>query len=182
MKKQEFDERFEYLLNEINKRLNEQGNETEIDSIGDPESTKSIVCEFEAGINSDSVLANYYFLPVSEEETNTGYFIQAITLVDDIDGDDKKLQMLQAVNTVNALTPYGAFVFSTDLTTLTYRYVLPVHEALTKEEALELIYGEIYTGIGLVNVYVAPLLELLYDNIDWDTFQEILLAYNEAEE
>lgn len=182
MKKQEFDQRYEYYLNEINKMLNEQGNETEIDNIGDADGTKSIVCEFDAGINNDKVLANYYFLPVLDEETSVGYFVQAITLVDDIDGDDKKLQMLQAVNTVNALMPYGAFVFSTDLTTLTYRYILPIHEALTKEAALDLIYGELFTGIGLVNTYVAPLLELLYDNIDWDTFQEILIAYNEAVE
>jgi len=178
MTKEALNERNLDFLNEINEMLKAAGLETEVDEIGDVEVPQSVVCEMTAGLNSDEVLSLFFFLP-NEEEANVSYLVESITLADNVEGDEKKLQMLQAVNILNNQITYGAFMFDSTLSILSYRYVIPVHTALSKDDAMNLIYNEIFTGIGLVNVYVAPLLTLLEDSIDWDTYQGILVEYNE---
>ena len=177
MTRDELIERNLEFLSGIKDIFTEAGLNPEVDDIGNVEVPQSIVCEFNAGLNNDAVLGQFYWLP-EDEETDVSYLVEAITLADDIEGDDRKIKMLQAANLLNNQVPYGIFMLDPSLAMLQYRYVIPVSSALEKAEATELINHEIFTGIGIVSTYVAPLLTLLDETIDWDDFQHILAEYN----
>ena len=177
MTRDELIERNLEFLSGIKDVFTEAGLDPEVDDIGNVEMPQSIVCEFNSGLNNDQVLGQFYWLP-EEGDTDVSYLVQTVTLVDDIEGDERKIKMLQAINLLNNQVPYGMFMLDPSLEMLQYRYVIPVSSDLDKAEAKALIDHEIFTGLGIVSTYVAPLITLLDETIDWDDFQHILAEYN----
>jgi len=156
------------LLNALHNEYDQMGYEVERTSEEDGLDVLSF--DLEAGINNDPVLASSYFLPVKEEEADTNYYVLSLALTDEIESEQKKLEMLQAIAVLNYNVPYGSFVFDTDIDILSYKYVVPVHESMDKNNAFKLISGQTFIGFGIVNLYIAVINAFLYDRITWDEY------------
>ncbi len=133
--------------------------------------------DFNAGVNFEPALANFYFLPQKDEEDiMESYFVESIAVIDEIENEEKKAEMLQAVNVLNFNVAYGNFQFDPDINILTYKYLIPVHASMSRENALMLLDKQTLVGIGIVNLYIAPINALLADRITWDEYVYALAA------
>lgn len=126
--------------------------------------------DFNAGINNEPALANLYFVPIHEDEVAENVFIESVAIIDEIEDPEKKAEMLQAVSVLNFNVIYGSFQLDPDINILTYRYVIPVHETMSREDALALLLRQFTVGLGIVNLYIAPLNALLEGRITWDEY------------
>jgi len=162
--------REERLLSAIYNDFTEAEFEVESSKASDNGVANMLTFDFEAGINNEPVLANIYFLPNHEEETIDSYYVMSLALTDEIPSDEKKADMLQAISVLNFNVAYGGFVLDPDIDILSYKYVIPVPEEMSEEQAHNYLLRNSLIGLGIVNLYIAALNALLEDRITWDEY------------
>jgi len=175
MLKQDLLKREKELMNALYNVFDQMGNtpdrtNEEENGLGD-----MLAFDFNAGLNNDPALAIHYFLPIHDEEADESFFVQSITVVDEIPTEEKKLEMLQAIAVLNFNIPYGSFIFDADLDIISYRYTIPVHESMTREDALKLLTRQVMMGFGFISLYAAPINAFLEDRITWEEYLESLV-------
>ncbi len=157
-------------MDALNKDFTEMGYDPERTSPQEIGITDLITFDFTAGLNDEAALANLYFLPVNEDEVSTVYYVAELALTDEVNTDEKKLEMLQALNLLNSYIAYGDFRFDVNIDILTYRYLVPVRETMSADDTHKLILEQTLIGFGLVSLFVAPLNALLQNRITWEEY------------
>ena len=134
------------------------------------------------GIASDEVMAHVFFLPSPADGMGVHNFRVTMTVLDEIETDEMRAVMLQAVNYVNYLLPIGAFVFDPTLNVLSYRRNCAIPVSMKNEEILGLMDEELFGGLAAVEPFVAPLVALSTGDIRPDEFMEAVAAVLKARE
>lgn len=132
-----------------------------------------ISVEFDqVGIGSDYVLAHAFFLPAPQDDMMIHNFRVTMTVADQVETDELRAIMLQAVNYVNFLLPIGAFVFDPSLNMLSYRRNCAMPVTMSREETLAMMGREFFNGLSMVEPFLAPLIALKNGEIAPDQFME----------
>jgi len=174
------------LIKVIERSLLDEGIQTERINSGVNPDIDILTCQFNTGINDEPVLSNTYFLPVppakeGELEPDMLYLVHSVTMRDDLEGDEQKLTMLQALNYINYYVPYGTFIMNDTLDTVTYRNLIRVYEALDDADATMFIFREIESTDAVAGLYVSAINALADNRITWDEFIQIVSAYTQKQ-
>lgn len=144
-----------------------------------------LISEFKAGLNSEPVLSSIFFLPPekalgteeNEIETDMLYLVQSLLIRDDIEDDDMRITMLQAIAYINFHLPYGTFVMDDALESVTFRNVMHIYEALDDTDTSLYVLRETISAINILSLYISAINGLIDKAISWDEFIEIVDAY-----
>ena len=124
------------------------------------------------GIASDDVLAHVFFLPSPQDDMPINNFRVNITVADELENNELRPVMLQAISYVNFLIPIGAFVYDPSVNVLTYRRNCAIPVTLSEDESLMMMGWELFNGLSVVEPFLAPLLTLMSGEIAPNQFME----------
>lgn len=77
-----------------------------------------------------------FFLPIKAADENIQYFATVINIAEEID-TSYRAGLLEVLNTLNFLTPFGTYTCTPEGTVLFYKLVTPLPADLTEEELLK---------------------------------------------
>lgn len=171
------------ILQEVAEVLKKEDDVVEFMKADDENPLERVAVEHEdLGVANDTVLGQYYYLPGLTDESDIEKFEINILLDDEID-EDKKAIMLQAVAYVNCLLPTGAFFMDPGLDSVSFHRGVNLMTDMEEKSELSMILFEIEEALQTVAMFVAPLLALMYGDIDWDEFiQSCTVAVTEGME
>jgi len=144
-----------------------------------------LVSEFKAGINSEPVLSSTFFLPAeniitdgdNEVETDMLYLVQSLLIRDDIEDDEMKVMMMQAISYLNFHLPYGSFIMDDSLESVTYRNVIHIYEGLDDADASLYAIRETISSVNILGLFISAINGLADRAINWDEFIQVVDTY-----
>lgn len=89
----------------------------------------------EYGTGDGEVNVDILFLPIPAAEGGSQYLATVIKIAEDID-EIYRPNLIQAINILNFITPFGCYILSPDSSELTYKLVTPMPGNLTEEQLL----------------------------------------------
>ena len=125
------------------------------------------------GANDETILGEYTFLPLVEENQQVWQFSVSEVLADDI-SPEGAARLYKPLCRVNALLPCGAFLISSDDKVLSYHRVITCPADRTAEELFEYLRGQIEVCLQLTSLWMAALLYLETGELSLEAFEKSL--------
>ncbi len=126
------------------------------------------------GEEAEEAMGEYYFMPTAEEEdTWFQYFVEAITLSEDIP-EDKRGVITAAISMINFGLPAGAFYLSLDGKTLFYRYTMMLEADMDPEHMEFLLRNSMINSIQIMTQWADALDALEYGRMTFEEFVEMV--------
>lgn len=112
-----------------------------------------------------SVLGEFYFLPLEDEEML--FFACGITVTDDIE-DHEKTDLYSAVARINYLLPFGSFAMDEGGDNVVYRYTVPVLADSDDDTIRKIMLTSVDAAVSMVDRFESYLMLVQEGNVTPD--------------
>ncbi len=123
------------------------------------------------GEDAEEAMGEYYFLPAREEDAWFHYFVESITLSEDLP-EDKQGVLGAAVSMINFTLPVGAFCLSPDGKVIFYRYTLMLEADRDTEHTEAMIRSSMLNVLQYAVRWADALDALEYGRMTLEEFTE----------
>ena len=180
MEKQKLYDREKGLISKLFDQLTETGYEPQIATMDKTGLNEVVTLELDGlGIGGDYALCHLFFIPSHEEDSPVNNFRTIMNITDSIEGDQRKLEVMQAVTYLNFLVPFGAFVLDPELNVLSYRRDTAIPATLEEETTLALMGREFLDSAAILAPFISPLVCLTEGEFDLPQFAEAIKIVTE---
>ena len=175
MEKQKLQSREKHLANQLFDQLTQTGYEPTRTSVEESGLYDVVTVELDGiGIGGDYALCHMFFLPSMEDDMPVHNFSVTMNITDTIEGDDRKISVMQAITYLNFIVPIGAFVLDPELNVLSYRRNTAIPVDLSEEETLGLMGREFFNSTATITPFISALVCLRNGEIELPEFAEAI--------
>lgn len=165
------------MRNELLDRLVEEFHEAYIAAavaeIDDPEAPKIVRALLHEVGDSDGVMGEYFFTPMSSEEDPIQVFNAILTLSEDIP-EDNLPALFEAMSYINYHIPVGAFSLNMEHTFFCFKMSVTIPMGYDKDVIYGLMSAAAGNSASIVDLYMQPLMDVANDKISVKEIKEIV--------
>lgn len=124
------------------------------------------------GKSLEEVMGEYYFFPVSVEESEGYYFTLMLTISEELTAETYTI-FSAASSILNFYLPFGAFVLNQKTKVLAFKHTIVIPAAYETEKAYELVDKVVGGALDIVEHYIDILEDMEKGKATFEDFMEI---------